>query len=474
MRVTRNQKYNWVNGVRSVERNVDRPRNLWELETNRIPRPRRAPEEIEAARREREERKEARRNAAEQREAERRRRIMAEREEEIRGFALQIAAVELDAARGHAVQADRIAAESQAAVSEAQVAINNLNTAIRDAELRAAALQQNAEQQIAARPEMHEQACMAVEFPLEGEDVSLLIPSPIGVISYEIDEIDMEMEGEICLIIYLILYDIERQFYKFSVVLKREPKGKPMRKHSTLRAGRRRRHAAHPTDIEYSSIEPPSPNGSLEEISSGSLNLSEEIRSTEDIQAVITAESDAIGVASSSGVQVSADKIQTDHRAIDTAVQTNANGTVVAGPLEVKAIDLSNITNISVLSSGALKTQVSAENNQTDYRVMCIDETSNIQVTAQSKISAIGVASSSELQVSVDNELTAQRDIGTAAATNTNGTAVAGLFEVEAIDLSNIPPVFSSEALDLSATTQEVMELVYGDICGENDKKSKD
>lgn len=90
------------------------------------------------------------------------------------------------------------------------------------------------------------------------------------------------------------------------------------------------------------------------------------------------------------------------------------------------------------------------------------------------KISAIGVASSSELQVSVDNELTAQRDIGTAAATNTNGTAVAGLFEVEAIDLSNITPVFSSDALDLSATTQEVMELVYGDICGENDKKSKD
>lgn len=65
-RITRKNKYKCANGIRSVERNLERLRNPWELGVNPIPRRRRTPEEIQAARQLREIRAEERRIAAAQ------------------------------------------------------------------------------------------------------------------------------------------------------------------------------------------------------------------------------------------------------------------------------------------------------------------------------------------------------------------------------------------------------------------------
>lgn len=178
VRITRSQRYNWVNGVRSVERNAERPRSLWGLQANPIPRPRRAPEEIEAARRLREERAEARRVAVA-------RRVLAEREDEVREVARQLAAVEI-------AHAERVAAEHQSAVNAAHAVMENLRAVIREAELREAAIREIAEQQIGARPQMLDQACMANPFPAEDGDVFLAIPEPVQVAGYEMNGIQMD------------------------------------------------------------------------------------------------------------------------------------------------------------------------------------------------------------------------------------------------------------------------------------------
>lgn len=191
VRITRGKRYNWVNGVRSIELNAERLQSLWNLPTNPIERARRTPEEIEAARRLREER-------AENRRIEKQQRILAERAEEVHEIARQLAAAEIGAAREHVVQAEREAEQHREAIVLAQVAVENLQAVIRQGELREAAIRESVQQRIDARPEMHDQACMANPYPAEDGDVFLAIPGPFQVAAYHM--VGKRMDGEICLI----------------------------------------------------------------------------------------------------------------------------------------------------------------------------------------------------------------------------------------------------------------------------------
>lgn len=106
---------------------------------------------------------------------------MAEHEEEVYQVAQRLAFIAVEAARDREVQS------------------------------REAATREVAYQQIAARPQMIDRACMAEEFPEEGDEVRLVIPEPVKVASYIMN--GNQMFGEKFLIIsyfdsILILWNI--------------------------------------------------------------------------------------------------------------------------------------------------------------------------------------------------------------------------------------------------------------------------
>lgn len=222
LRVTRRQRYSWLNGVRSVSQNTEQPQDV-NLEMHAIRRQRRAPAEILAERRERAERIEGERIialqladerealVAAQREADIRRaaeelfgagiaqaqadilraerlamdgeaaireaiRMAADQEALVRAAAAQLAADQVAAAIADANRAERTAAERERAMRDAERVADELHAAIREGREREEAMRLIAAQQICIRPHN------------DGEDdVEIVMPPPVFAISIQMN-----------------------------------------------------------------------------------------------------------------------------------------------------------------------------------------------------------------------------------------------------------------------------------------------
>lgn len=165
-------------------------------------------------------------------------------------------------------------------------------------------------------------------------------------------------------------------------------------------------------DLNISSIELPASSGHLEEISSASLNFSEECD-----QVAATAETPNVLDIENAGPSSAAADITTQS--------------------EVYA-------NAMAVSSGM---QISASKNPTD------DRNQNIEIASPSDTQATAVIA--ELS---NHQITAATGVQANGFSDTRGISVS-----------------SSLAPDLSANTQEIMELVYEDVlCGEKEKESNE
>lgn len=205
---------------------------------------------------------------------------------------------------------------------------------------------------------------------------------------------------------------------KISVVLKHESKSNPIGMHSTMYSNARSDGAIH--NLNISSIEPPATSGNLEEISSASLNFSEE-------------------------------KIEQQNGPIDKNLPVNTEK-----------------SNVQVIKYAG---------------------PSKAHVTTQPVVHVIGVAGASVMHISAGNKPSDNRDrdndnagpstaqtIAVIAGTSNYQTAiVTESFQAQTTGSSDIAgiSVFSSDAPDLSANMQELMELVYEDVCDEEEKNRK-